>query len=120
MKKASFAVVAAVLASAATMIPVQQAAAWGACGPRGCAGGPGYYPGRGYDRPFYGPPRGGVVVVQPRRYYPSGGAVAAGVALGVLAGAAAVSMAGPPPRPNYCWYYTNPQHTTGFWDACPR
>lgn len=115
MKKTSIAIFAAAVAAGASMIPVQQAAAWGACGPRGCVGGPGYYPGRGY----YARPRG-VVVVNPNRYYAPGGAIAAGAAIGLLAGAAAASMAGPPPRPNYCWYYTNPQRNQGFWDVCPR
>jgi hypothetical protein len=21
--------------------------------------------------------------------------------------------------PGYCWYYTDPSRTQGFWDACP-
>ena len=61
-----------------------------------------------------------VVVVHPRRHWKRGGAVAAGAALGFIAGAAAVSLAGNPPRAGYCWYYTTPQRTTGFWDWCPR
>ncbi len=51
-----------------------------------------------------------VVVVHPRRHWNRGGAIAAG---------AAVSWAGPPPRSGYCWFYTTPARTTGFWDWCP-
>ncbi len=91
------------------------------CGPRGCAAGavgrPVYRPAPVYRHPVYRPP--GVVVVNPRRYWPPGGAVAAGAAIGLIAGAAAVSVAGAAPKPGYCWYYTNPQKTTGFWDVCP-
>jgi len=59
-------------------------------------------------------------VVNPGRYYwPPGGAVAAGAALGFIAGAAAVSVAGQPPKTGYCWYYTTPAKTSGFWDVCP-
>lgn len=67
-----------------------------------------------HDRP------GRVTVVHPRRHWHRGGAVAAGAALGFIAGAAAVSLAGPAPRAGYCWYYTTPRRTTGFWDWCPR
>jgi len=63
---------------------------------------------------------GRVVVVNPRRHWSRGGAVAAGAAIGFMAGAAAVSLAGPAPRAGYCWYYTTPARTTGFWDWCPR
>ncbi|MGO4670287.1 hypothetical protein AB4Z40_26640 [Bosea sp. 2YAB26] len=63
---------------------------------------------------------GPVTVVHPRRHWHRGGAVAAGAALGFIAGAAAVSLAGPAPRAGYCWYYTTPQRMTGFWDWCPR
>ncbi|MGH6709892.1 MAG: hypothetical protein ACREEK_13060 [Bradyrhizobium sp.] len=85
------------------------------CGPRGCAAGAVR---RGYGAPRYRPR--GVVVVNPRRYWRPGGAVAAGAALGFIAGAAAVSMAGTPPKSGYCWYYTTPNGTQGFWDVCPR
>lgn len=65
------------------------------------------------------------VVVAPRWRRPAsywwrpGGAVAAGAALGFIGAAAAASYAGPPPASGYCWYYTNPQRTQGFWDLCP-
>lgn len=49
-----------------------------------------------------------------------GGAIAAGAAVGFVTAAAAASYAGSPPAAGYCWYYTNPQRTQGFWDVCPR
>lgn len=58
-------------------------------------------------------------MVHPRRHWNCGGAVAAGAAIGFIAGAAAVSWAGQPPRSGYCWFYTTPARTTGFWDWCP-
>ncbi|CAH1648585.1 conserved exported hypothetical protein [Hyphomicrobiales bacterium] len=61
-----------------------------------------------------------VVVVHPRRTWHPGGAIAAGAAIGFVAGAAATSWAGPPPRAGYCWFYTNSARTRGFWDVCPR
>jgi hypothetical protein len=57
---------------------------------------------------------------RPGRYYwPVGGAVAAGAALGFVSAAAAASWAGAAPGPNLCWYYTDPSRRQGFWDACP-
>jgi len=96
-----------------------------ACGPRGCAAAgrtrPGYSPAyRPAVRPAYRPAQRGVVVVAPRRYWRPGAAIAAGAAIGFVAGAAAVSLAGTPPQPGQCWYYTSPAKTTGFWDVCPR
>jgi hypothetical protein len=64
--------------------------------------------------------RHNVVVVHPHRRWNRGGAIAAGAAIGFIAGAAATSWAGPPPRSGYCWYYTNRARTHGFWDWCPR
>ncbi len=64
--------------------------------------------------------RNNIVVVHPRRHWNRGGAVAAGAAIGFIAGASAASWAGPPPRSGYCWYYTNRARTHGFWDWCPR
>lgn len=46
-----------------------------------------------------------------------GGAVAGGAAVGFLSAAAAPSYVGSPPAADYCWYYTNPQRTQGFWDV---
>ena len=51
-------------------------------------------------------------------WWPAGGAVAAGAALGFISAAAATSWAGAPPGPNLCWYYTDPSRQQGFWDAC--
>jgi len=58
--------------------------------------------------------------VRPAHYYwRPGGAIAAGVAIGFVAAATAVAWAGAAPAPGYCWYYTDPSRTQGFWDACP-
>ncbi|ABE63744.1 hypothetical protein Nham_2986 [Nitrobacter hamburgensis X14] len=59
--------------------------------------------------------------VRPARYWwPVGGAVAAGAAVGFVTAATASAWAGAPPAPGYCWYYTDSSRTKGFWDACPR
>jgi hypothetical protein len=51
----------------------------------------------------------------PRR---PGGSSAAGAASGVvIAAATAAAWAASPP--GYCWYYTDPSPTQGFWDVCP-
>jgi hypothetical protein len=85
---------------------------------------PGYRPGYpGYRPPglgYHGP-----VVVGPGfrpvdMWWQPGGAIAAGVALGVISAAAAASWAGKPPGPNYCWYYTDASRRNGFWDVCRR
>jgi hypothetical protein len=76
------------------------------------------YRGYGYRRGVY---RGGYYGgwARPGGYWwPSGGAIAAGAAIGVLAAGAAVAYAGRPPAPGLCWYYTNPSYRSGFWDAC--
>ena len=58
--------------------------------------------------------------VRPAHYYwRPGGAIAAGAAIGFVAATAAASWAGEPPAPGYCWYYTDPDQTQGFWDVCP-
>jgi len=82
---------------------------------------------RGYVRPGYvrRPIRRPVVVApgwrRPAGYWwRPGGAIAAGAAVGFVTAAAAASYAGSPPAAGYCWYYTNPQRTQGFWDVCPR
>ena len=83
---------------------------------------PGYRPGYRPVRPVPVRP----VVVAPGWCRPAaywwrpGAAVAAGAAVGFVTAAAAASYAGRPPAPGYCWYYTNPQRTQGFWDVCPR
>jgi hypothetical protein len=64
---------------------------------------------------------GGVRWVRPARYtWRPGGAIAAGAALGFVAAATAAAWAGAPPLPGYCWYYTDPSRTQGFWDLCPQ
>jgi hypothetical protein len=56
-----------------------------------------------------------------RRYtWRRGGAIAAGAAIGFVAAATAAAWAGAPPAPDYCWYYTDPGRTQGFWDVCPQ
>jgi hypothetical protein len=58
--------------------------------------------------------------VRPANYYwRPGGAIAAGAAIGFVAAASAAAWAGAPPAAGYCWYYTDPSKTQGFWDACP-
>ena len=52
-------------------------------------------------------------------YWRPGGAIAAGAAIGFVGAAAALSYAGSPPAPGYCWYYTSPERYQGFWDVCP-
>jgi hypothetical protein len=71
----------------------------------------------GVARPGVGRPGGWV---RPAHYYwRPGGAIAAGAALGFVAAASAAAWAGSPPAPGYCWYYTDPSKTQGFWDVCP-
>jgi hypothetical protein len=85
---------------------------------------PGYRPGYpGYRPPgvgYHGP-----VIVGPGyrpvdMWWQPGGAIAAGVAIGVISAAAAAAWAGKPPGPNYCWYYTDASRRNGFWDLCRR
>jgi hypothetical protein len=57
--------------------------------------------------------------VQPAPYrWPPGGPIAAGAAVGVVAGRAATIWAGPPPARNLCWYMTVAGSRQGFWDSC--
>ena len=60
--------------------------------------------------------------VRPTSYWwRPGMAVVSGAAIGFVAAATASAYASSPaPAPGHCWYYTNPQRTQGFWDACPR
>jgi hypothetical protein len=63
---------------------------------------------------------GGTRWVRPANYYwRPGGAIAAGAAVGFVAAATATAWAGSPPAPGYCWFYTDPSRTQGFWDVCP-
>jgi hypothetical protein len=58
--------------------------------------------------------------VRPAHYsWRPGGAIAAGAAIGFVAAATAAAWAGAPPALGYCWYYTDPSRTQGFWDVCP-
>jgi hypothetical protein len=59
--------------------------------------------------------------VRPSRYYwPVGGAIAAGAAIGFVTAATAAAWAGAPPVAGSCWYYTDASRTQGFWDTCPQ
>lgn len=40
------------------------------------------------------------------------------VAIGVLNAAAAAAYAPPPPGSGYCWYYSDPSYTVGYWALC--
>jgi hypothetical protein len=64
--------------------------------------------------------RGGAVAWRrPGSYWwPAGGAIAAGAAIGVVTAATAAAWAGTAPAPGYCWYYTDPSRRQGFWDVC--
>jgi hypothetical protein len=54
-------------------------------------------------------------------WWPVGGAIAAGAAIGYLGSNAAYAYAGSSaPGPGYCWYYTDQSRTQGFWDVCPQ
>jgi hypothetical protein len=58
--------------------------------------------------------------VRPARYHwRPGGEIAAGAAIGFVTAATAAAWAGAPPVAGYCWYYTDPSRTQGFWDVCP-
>lgn len=101
---------------------------YAARGPRGAVAGRGYVArgprgnvvaGRGaVVRPGYRPVR---PWVRPAGYWWRPGlAVASGAAIGFATAAAASAYANSqPPAPGYCWFYTNPQRTQGFWDSCP-
>ena len=43
-----------------------------------------------------------------------------GGAIGFVTAATAAAWAGAPAAPGYCWYYTDPGRTQGFWDVCPQ
>jgi hypothetical protein len=87
-------------------------------GPRGGAANRTVARGGAVVRPGYR--GGGVRWVRPAHYHwRPGGAIAAGAAIGFVAAATAAAWAGSPPAPGYCWYYTDPSRTQGFWDVCP-
>jgi hypothetical protein len=71
-------------------------------------------------RPGVGPGVARAGWVRPANYYwRPGGAIAAGAAIGFVTAATAAAWAGSPPAPGYCWYYSDPSRTQGFWDVCP-
>ena len=85
-----------------------------AVGPRGGAVA---YRSRTVVRPGYA--GGGVRWARPGHYYwPRGGAIAAGAAIGMVTAATAAAWAGAAPASGMCWYYTDPSRTQGFWDYC--
>ena len=73
-------------------------------------------------RPYpYRPVRPVPVPVRPAWVRPPGYWWRPGAAVGFVSAAAATAYVNSrPPAPGYCWYYTNPQRTRGFWDVCPR
>jgi hypothetical protein len=78
---------------------------------------PGVRPG---VRPVHPIARPGRPWVRPPAYYwRPGGAIAAGAAIGFIAATSVGAYAGVAPGPGYCWYYTDPTYTHGFWDVCP-
>jgi hypothetical protein len=86
-------------------------------GPRGNAASRTVVRGGAVVRPGYA--GGGVRWARPGRYYwPRGGAIAAGAAIGFVTAATAAAWAGAAPAPGMCWYYTDPSRTQGFWDYC--
>jgi hypothetical protein len=82
---------------------------------------PGWHGGgvrRAYVRPVRPVPR--TRWVRPARYWwPVGGAIAAGAAIGYVSAARAAAWAGAAPAPGYCWFYTDSTRRRGFWDVCP-
>jgi hypothetical protein len=92
-------------------------------GPRGGAASRTVVRRGGAVRPGVGRPgvvAGGGRWVRPARYtWRPGGAIAAGAAIGFVTAATAAAWAGAPPVAGYCWYYTDPGRTQGFWDVCP-
>lgn len=114
----AFAIALIMLAAAPVLAPTSAEArrAVAGCGARGCAA----VGNRGAVAVRRPPVMRGVVVVNPRRYWPAGRAIAAGAAIGFIAGAAAASVAGTPPQSGMCWFYTDSTKKTGFWDVCPR
>jgi hypothetical protein len=86
-------------------------------GPRGGVASRTVVRGGAVVRPGYA--GGGVRWARPGRYYwPRGGAIAAGAAIGFVTAATAAAWAGAAPAPGMCWYYTDPSRTQGFWDYC--
>jgi hypothetical protein len=92
----------------------------GHIGGRPGVGRPGHIGRPGGVRPVHPIARPGRPWVRPPNYtWRPGGAIAAGAALGFITAATVGAYAGAPPAPGYCWYYTDPSRTQGFWDVCP-
>jgi hypothetical protein len=92
----------------------------GHIGGRPGVGRPGHIGRPGGVRPVHPIARPGRPWMRPPNYtWRPGGAIAAGAALGFIAAASVGAYAGVPPAPGYCWYYTDPSRTHGFWDVCP-
>jgi hypothetical protein len=81
----------------------------------------GVRPGRpGHGRPIARPGVRHGGWTRPGNYWwRPGGAIAAGAAIGFVTAATAAAWAGAAPAAGYCWYYTDPSRTQGFWDVCP-
>jgi hypothetical protein len=58
------------------------------------------------------------VYVQPWKHKPYYGNFFGGVVLGSILAATAVGVAPPPPRPDLCWYWSDPYMQRGYWDYC--
>lgn len=59
-------------------------------------------------------------VYRPRgAWWPAGGAIAAGAAMGFVGAATAAAWAGSPPAAGYCWFDIDFSRSQGFWDRCP-
>jgi hypothetical protein len=95
-------------------VGVRGGTAWRGGGAVVHRGGAGVYRGGAVVR------RGGAVAWRrPGNYWwPAGGAIAAGAAIGVVTAATAAAWAGAAPAAGYCWYYTDPSRRQGFWDVC--
>jgi len=69
-----------------------------------------------------GPVRRNVVIVRrPYRVWaarPYYGTVFAGVALGTVIAVSAAHAYPPPPDPNACWFWSDPEELHGYWDYC--
>ncbi len=58
------------------------------------------------------------VYVRSWKHKPYYGNFFGGVVLGSILTAAAVGVAPPPPRPDLCWYWSDPYMQRGYWDYC--
>lgn len=58
------------------------------------------------------------VYVRSWKHKPYYGNFFGGVVLGSILTAAVVGVAPPPPRPDLCWYWSDPYMQRGYWDYC--